>query len=248
MRKFFFFGMILIAFSSISIARSSNDSLWKAAAEAYRNKAYEQALADYDSLINRGYSSAVLFNNAGNAAFKSKHLGKAVWCYEKAYRLDPCNEEIKYNKDLMRYKTLDRVEELPSIAPISWLNRSSLITSPIVWYWLGIIVIVVFTLSLFLRHKGILKKAWLSGISIFIAINLFVLAFNSHHLIYGREMAVIQFPSVGILSAPDATGVEVFQLHEGTLVEIKGMQGNWQKIRLADGKEGWMSKEAARGF
>jgi SH3-like domain-containing protein len=61
-------------------------------------------------------------------------------------------------------------------------------------------------------------------------------------------MAVIQFPSVGILSAPDATGVEVFQLHEGTLVEIKGKQGNWQKIRLADGKEGWMSKEAARGF
>lgn len=248
MSRFFFFGMILFSIYSASANNLKNDSLWKAAGEAYRNKAYEQALANYDTLINRGYSSAILFNDAGNAAFKSKHMGKAVWYYEKAYRQDPSNEDIKYNKDLMRYKISDRIEELPSIAPIRWLNRITDFASPLLWYWTGIAFGFIFVLTLFLRHRGILQTAWLSRGSFILAVMLIVLAFRSHYLIYGRSMAVVQFPSVSILSAPDASGVEVFQLHEGALVEIKGSQGSWQKIRLADGKEGWMSKDAAKGF
>ena len=246
MKKLLFFGMILLVFNAMAASKANNDSLWKTAAEAYHNKAYEQALANYDTLLNRGYSSAILYNNAGNAAFKSKHMGKAVWCFEKAYRLDPANEEIKYNKDLMRFKITDRIEELPSIAPIRWLNRVSQLSAPLFWYWLGLAFAFTFALSLFLRHRGTLKNAWLTRISLTLTILLFLFAFRSHHLIYGRELAVVQFPSVSILSAPDATGVEVFQLHEGVVVEMLSKQAKWIKIKLADGKEGWISIDACK--
>jgi tetratricopeptide (TPR) repeat protein len=244
MRKILFLGLMLLSLNSMASINAINDSLWKAAAEAYRNKAYEQALANYDTLINRGYTSAELYNNAGNAAYKSKHMGKAVWLYEKAFRLDPSNEEIKYNKDLMHYKISDRIEQLPSIAPVRWLNQISQLLAPLTWYWIGIALGLIFALSLLLRHRGLVRSSLLSRLSFILTIIALVLAFRAHHLIYGQELAVVQFPSVSILSAPDASGVELFQLHEGAVVEIGTKQSKWVKIKLTDGKEGWISIDA----
>lgn len=248
MKKLFILATLFFQLISITSASSKNDSLWQAASEAYRNKAYEQALANYDTLMNRGFLSAELLNNAGNAAFKSKHIGKAVWCYEKAYRLDPSNEEIRYNKELMRFKIADRIEELPCIAPLRWINKVAKLFSPITWYWLAFILGIAFAVSLWLRHRAILKTAWTNRIVFFMAVLSVFLAYRSHYIIYGKDQAVVQFPSVSILSAPDASGVELFQLHEGVVVEISKSQGAWQHIHLADGKEGWMSKDAAKGF
>jgi hypothetical protein len=148
----------------------------------------------------------------------------------------------------MHFKIADRIEELPSISPIRWANTISQFMAPIYWYWLAVLFAILFTTSLYFRHRGIGRLKLVSRLSITLTFFSILFAFRSHYLIYEREFAVVQFPSVSILSAPDATGVELFQLHEGVVVEIKASQANWQNIRLADGKEGWMSKEAAKGF
>ena len=51
-------------------------------------------------------------------------------------------------------------------------------------------------------------------------------------------------PEITAKSAPDEGSAVLFSLHEGTMVEIKEMQGKWAKISLLNGTEGWISSSA----
>ena len=47
--------------------------------------------------------------------------------------------------------------------------------------------------------------------------------------------------AVNVKSTPSTNGTDLFILHEGTKVNITdGTMRNWKKIRVADGKEGWI--------
>ena len=42
------------------------------------------------------------------------------------------------------------------------------------------------------------------------------------------------------MNAPSASSDEVFELHEGTKVIVLDALDNWKKIKIADGKTGWI--------
>jgi SH3-like domain-containing protein len=41
-------------------------------------------------------------------------------------------------------------------------------------------------------------------------------------------------------SSPDESGTDLFLIHEGTKVNVKESVGEWTRIKLSDGKEGWV--------
>ena len=45
---------------------------------------------------------------------------------------------------------------------------------------------------------------------------------------------------VNIYSAPNNSSVILFKINEGLKVDIKGKDSDWIKIKLIDGKEGWI--------
>jgi len=45
---------------------------------------------------------------------------------------------------------------------------------------------------------------------------------------------------VNVKSAPDARGNDAFVLHRGVKVQILDSVNQWWKIRLVDGKVGWV--------
>ena len=51
---------------------------------------------------------------------------------------------------------------------------------------------------------------------------------------------------VNVKVSPDATSNDAFIIHEGLTVREEDSVDNWIKIRLDDGKEGWMPKEDIR--
>jgi SH3-like domain-containing protein len=56
-----------------------------------------------------------------------------------------------------------------------------------------------------------------------------------------RSGAIIMAPAVTVKSTPAKQGTDHFILDEGTRVEITdGTMRQWKRIRLADGKEGWI--------
>jgi SH3-like domain-containing protein len=74
----------------------------------------------------------------------------------------------------------------------------------------------------------------------FISLSTFIFSYNQKKLVYDNTYAIIISPSVTIKSSPDDSGTELFQLHEGTKVEIIDQLGEWKEIKLSDGNVGWL--------
>ena len=59
-----------------------------------------------------------------------------------------------------------------------------------------------------------------------------------------KTSAVIVSPMVVVKSSPDENSSDIFILHEGTKVKVREELGQWLEIRIADGKQGWLPKNA----
>ena len=55
-----------------------------------------------------------------------------------------------------------------------------------------------------------------------------------------RKSAIVFAPTVTVKSSPDASGTDLFILHEGTKISIKSKLGDWNEIEMEDGNVGWM--------
>ena len=55
-----------------------------------------------------------------------------------------------------------------------------------------------------------------------------------------RTHAIVFAPTVTVKSSPDASGTDLFVLHEGTKVSVRSTLGDWSEIALEDGNVGWM--------
>ena len=54
--------------------------------------------------------------------------------------------------------------------------------------------------------------------------------------------AIIFAESTDVKTAPKMSSAVAFILHEGTRVQILNSDGDWLRISLADGKDGWIPK------
>jgi SH3-like domain-containing protein len=57
------------------------------------------------------------------------------------------------------------------------------------------------------------------------------------------KSAIIFAPQTQVKSAPTKSSEVNFELHEGTKVQVLENLDNWRKIKIADGKTGWMNVE-----
>ncbi|MCK4297178.1 MAG: SH3 domain-containing protein, partial [Candidatus Marinimicrobia bacterium] len=57
----------------------------------------------------------------------------------------------------------------------------------------------------------------------------------------GHDYGIIIDYSVKSLAAPQRGSTELFIVHEGSKVKILEQDGNWYKIELIDGKQGWIT-------
>ena len=67
-----------------------------------------------------------------------------------------------------------------------------------------------------------------------------IFASNQKEELVNRKNAIVFAPTVTIKSSPDASGTDLFILHEGTKVSIKSKLGDWSEIEMEDGNVGWI--------
>ena len=67
-----------------------------------------------------------------------------------------------------------------------------------------------------------------------------VFAFKEYSYSKNNIEAIIFTQQVEIKNAPTSNSESVFTLHEGTKVKVLDTVDNWKKIRIADGKIGWI--------
>ena len=76
---------------------------------AYIQGDYLTAISMYEWIVQNQGVNATLYMNLGNCWLKRDEVAKAILCYERAYLIDPSDPDIRFNLELARTKTVDKV-------------------------------------------------------------------------------------------------------------------------------------------
>ena len=215
----------------------------------YQKGNYQQAIRDYEEILKNGESAEIYFN-LGNAYYRTDNITKAVLNYERARLLSPGDDDINFNLQFARSKTIDKITPQSEMFFVTWYKSLVNFTSVDNWAKTGILCIVMALLLVLLYLFGpqlmLRKIGFFGGLAffvIFLLSNLF--AFQQKQALDNRTGAIIMAPSVNIKKTPAKNSADQFVLHEGTRVDIidKGMT-DWRCIRVGDGREGWIETKA----
>lgn len=236
---------ILLLFLSIGNYAQTPEALFSEANTFYKVEDYNRALGVYLALEEKGLESSELYFNLGNCYYKLNKVAPAIYYYEKALKVDPTNEDALHNLTFAKRMTLDVIEELPKT--IFQRFSTNVIQKLPFDTWALIAVIASFLASvLFLLYhfSGSSKMKLLyfntTIFAVFVMLVSVFFAFHNYDTVQKNRGAIIFAAKAEITNAPTASSEVVFSLHEGTKVIILDELDNWKKIKIADGKTGWI--------
>jgi tetratricopeptide (TPR) repeat protein len=241
-----------LLFCLLSIAASGQqsadkDSLFIKANKAYSNDKYEDAAGLYEQILTGGMESPEVYYNLGNAYFKTRNYPKAILNFERALRLDPLNENIRFNLEKSQVYNMDQINEIPEFIIRRGLRNVLEIFSPNTWAYISLFTFIIglsLLLIYFLSFKIYLKRIGLyAGIAaLIISVSTFFIAGSAKNFILKSGGAIVMTPTVTVKGSPDAGSTDLFLIHEGTKVFILDKIDNWYEIKLMDGKQGWLQQ------
>lgn len=225
----------------------TSEVLWDQANTAYINNDYHQAEELYLTILQRGERSAKLYFNLANAYFKREELGQAILYYHRALRLQPGDEDIRYNLSVAEARTKDTIDQIPDFFFTEWMRSIRHLMSANAWtawslIWfavmLGALLFYLLSARLILRKAGF--YATLISLLCFIASTIFASGQSREQ--QSQSEAIVMSSSAAVKSSPDRSATDLFILHEGTKVEITNSLENWCEVMIADGKKGWTER------
>lgn len=238
----------ILTFLIGTLGFSQSETLFKAGNSLYNKGDFEDAITKYEAIIDTGQHSAALYFNLANAHYKLNHIAPSIYYYEKALRLSPNDKEIHNNIAFARNMTIDAIDKTPEIGfskfvknVTNWLTFDN-------WAKLSVVLMilfVVFYLVYYFNYSATKKRlAFISAMS-FLILSCFAvaMAFNNYSIVENDSPAIVFAKQSEIKSEPNLRSSESFKLHEGTKVQVIDTVNNWKKIKLADGKTGWIPQE-----
>ncbi|MFD2563700.1 tetratricopeptide repeat protein [Aquimarina rubra] len=235
--------IVVFLMSIVSIAQ--NDQVFDKANSLYNQEEYQQAIDVYKSILDKGQESAELYYNLGNANYKLSNIGSSIYYYEKALELAPSDEDIKNNLAFANNATIDVIDVIPEGVISRTVNSFTNMFSFDMWAWISILFVALFVVLFMLYYSARIsskKRLFFLGSWISLIIGLFAVffAFKQYNYIENNQYAIIFAQETTVKSEPNLRSEEVFELHEGTKVKVTETVNDWKKIRLADGKIGWI--------
>jgi len=211
--------------------------------DLYKKKDYAGAAKAYESVVKKGYSSEGLYFNLANAYFRLNDVPKAVLYYEKAKNLNPNDEDIQYNLNLAKLRTVDKIEPKGEISFYEFMKNIIDFQPSVRWgayavvcVWIALLLFALFLFS----QTFIFKKTGFYGGIIFLVFFLVFLALGwERHEMEIEPYAIIMTTESDVKTSPEDSSGNAFVLHGGTKVKIQENVGEWNYIRLTDGKAGW---------
>lgn len=223
----------------------SASQLWDNANTAYINNDYHVAVQIYEQLLSRGLGSMKLYYNLANAYFKENRIGKAILYYNRALRIAPGNDDIRYNLQVAEARTKDTIEAIPEFFLMVWLRDVRHLMGCAAWSILSLVALCCM-LALFLLYllsqRLSLRKSGFYGTLAAAALFAFTTwcAVGERREMLDQTHAVVMSSSAAVKSSPDKSATDLFVLHEGTTVQITGRLEKWCEVMIADGKKGWL--------
>lgn len=213
--------------------------------DSYKNEQWQSAVDSYNKILNQGYESAALYYNLGNAYFKSGQLGEAILNYERGLKLEPGDEDIQFNLRLANTRTVDKIQEVPKLFITEWWDLFISAFNVSGWAFVVILFFLAFLIFIglyFMSGSINLQRLSIyggivSGISLVVLLIVLVLAYNRE---VTSDYGVVLTDTVNVKVSPTEESSDSFVIHEGLKFEIQDQLDDWVKIKLADGKVGWL--------
>ena len=243
--------LILIVWfiSSISLAQSP-EVLFSQGNKAYKNGDYQAAVTKYKKALEADLQSAELFYNLGNAYYKLNQIAPSIYYYEKAQLINPADEDIAYNLQLANQLKMDKIDRVPENFLLRQKKKMTKMFSYNSWAYLSIFWAFagVFVFGLFLFSKNIsTKRMAFAGMFA----SLFLLLFSWYNANYARQLqhekyAIVFNPKTNLQAEPNLSADKIVTLHEGCKIKVLEKENNWQLVKLANGKKGWLLTDDIR--
>ena len=237
--------LFLLLIIANQVTAQNVDSLFVSANNLYKNEKFEEAIEQYKAIESQELTSSELYYNLGNSYYKLNKVGPSIYYYEKALKLNPLNEDVKNNLIFAKRLALDNIEALPQTVfqklNKNYVQKLSYNQWAIVAVVFSILASLLFLLFYFSETPS--KKRFYfvtSIISFFFLISTIFITYTQHNFTIKNKEAIVFAEETEVRNAPTLNSEEVFTLHEGTKVIVLDEVDNWKKIKLIDGKIGWI--------
>jgi tetratricopeptide (TPR) repeat protein len=241
-----FFLSFLLTGTFNAFAKEPVADLFSRANLHYQKQEYDSAEKYFTDIIQYDSAIADVWFNLGNVYFRKGEIAKAILCFERAKKLSPADEDIDFNLHIANLKTTDKIDPLPRIFYLQWIDTASLLFSSADWSFIIVVLFwlfVIFILCYFLVASVLVRKLgfFTAMTALVLMIFSYALVLHQQNLIYGTARAIVTSPSVYVKSSPDEKSSDLFILHEGTKIEVLDELSGWKKIRIANGSIGWVN-------
>jgi tetratricopeptide (TPR) repeat protein len=222
------------------------EQVFDAADKAYIQGDYKTAVMKYEQILSENkVCNTELYFNLGNAYYKLTDYPNAILNYERALKLNPNDEDIRFNISMANSRIEDKIETVPELFYKRWFVSIREIASADSWGIVFIISLLICSACFFLYVLGnailLRKLGFYSGLLMLIASCLFLsFGISMYKQQTNHNQAIVFSGSVPVKSSPVDNGTSLFVIHAGTKVNLIDELGDWVKIQLVDGNEGWL--------
>ena len=212
-------------------------------AKLYEEGKYKNAAQEFEKFLDNERSSAAGLYNLGNCYFKLGERGKAVWAYEKALLLDPRDEDLRWNLELLRKQLTDKQGASGGLR--NWIARKTerLGADEIAWAFsaaVGIFSLWILAAALVPFVRPAVSRTMLP-VLVLIAITGAAAGVRWAELRY--PAAVVTDREVYVRYGPSKEATRAFLLHEGAKVRILKESSGWLSVEFGMGEKGWLERE-----
>ena len=236
----------LLLLASQVVGSQSAQELFEKANEQYKLEQYEEAIQTYNQIEQLNVTSSALYHNLGNCHYKLNKVAPSIYNYEKALLIDPLNEDARINLVFARRLAIDNIEALPKSvlqkvdeAIVKKLSYNDWAITSVVLSILGCSLFMLFYFSFSPRNKRLFFVASMICFTLLIITSVF--SFKEYSFAKNNLNAIVFAVETEIKNSPTLNGETVFILHEGTKVNVLDTIYDWIKIKIDDGKVGWIN-------
>lgn len=208
----------------MSISRLYSCDNFDEANQAYFNQNYERASELYRACLDR--PSYALYSNLGSSYFKLNDLGKSHYHFLKAQQQNPDHPNLTLNLGLIQELLIDQ----ESSEFLNEVKSSGSFEYKILWF------MIMLSGFGFLVRRKIGRWLLLSGV----LLSVIWTWYHRHSLLESKNYGVVLEKEQTIFSNQNLHASAVTKVHSGKLLKIVSEHGEWARVAVKPGLQGWV--------
>tara|TARA_A100001015_G_C14702039_1_gene598660 strand:- start:236 stop:754 length:519 start_codon:yes stop_codon:yes gene_type:complete len=167
-----------------------------------------------------------------------------------ALDMAPRDRDIAYNLSIATLRTIDRIEMPNAHIFLKVYKSIKSFLTVYEWFLLGGVLVILYSLFSTGIKFGLIEGKISKLISTLLILSVMttnIIAMDRYLEKQRRKAAVIILNGVDAYSGPYyGNNSLIFQINEGSIVDVFNEQKDWSEVVLIDGKKGWIPSHSIR--